>query len=680
MNKIKLAGMSILSISLLTNCSNQKEENQVSEMKGVSVADMDTTVNPCDDFYLYANGTWIKNNPVPETESRWGNFNVVRDNNNKILKEILEKSAASPGETGTSSQKVGDFYYCAMDSVKLANEGIEPLKPELEKINAISSTDELIKITALHHKRGIGSIFSSGIDQDIKQSDKYICYISQDGLNLPDRDYYFRKDEKSTTIRTKYVEHITNMFGFLGSSPEEARKNAELVLKIETQLAEVSMDRVQLRDIEIQYNKMTYQDFTKSYSTIKWDLYFSELGYNVEELVVTQPDFFKKINTMITSTSLADWKVYLTWQLLHAVDHTLSPEIEQESFNFYATTLSGTKKMKPRWERSLSAVNNTIGELLGQEFVKVAFSAENKKRVNEMVDNLVLSYESHIKNLDWMSDETKERAIHKLKSISRKLAYPDKWKDYSALEIKRDSYLANWFRVEEFDFTDNISRLGKEVDKTEWHMPPQTVNAYYNPLLNEIVFPAGIMQPPFFTPDADDAVNYGSMGAVIGHELTHGFDDMGNKFDAEGNMKEWWSQEDRNQFNSKANVVVEQFDAYEPLDSLFVNGKLTLGENIADLGGVAISYDSYQMSLKGKERRTIDGFTPEQRFFTSYAQVWRGNYTEESLRQLVLTNPHSPGNYRVLGPLSNIPQFYEAFNCESGTNMVRADSIRAVIW
>lgn len=678
--KSKLAMFFLLSSGLILSC-NQAEKTQNKKLVGIDLASLDSSISPCTDFYKFANGTWLKNNPVPETEIRWGGFNILRDKNNAILRDILEKAMNDAGAAkGSNAQKLGDFFYCAMDSVKLEQEGFSPLKGEAEKISNIKSPDDLIKTIAHQHRIGISSVFGLGVEQDAKKNDQYAVYAGQSGLGLPDRDYYLTGDPRSKQLRDEYLTHVSKMFELTGKNETQSKAAAKTVMQVETRMAEASMTMVERRNPEAQYNKMSLDSLKKLSSSLNWDLYLSEIGLsNVYEIIVAQPLFFIRIQELLKQVSLDDWKTYLTWHLIHNSASKLSPDFENENFRFYGTILTGQKKVKPRWERTLQVINNSLGEVLGAEFVKVAFSEESKNRVNEMVSNLIAVFEVRLKNLDWMSDETKKQALTKLSKITRKMGFPDQWRDYSALSIERDSYVMNFFRGNEFEFNRNLAKLGKPIDRMEWLMPPQTVNAYYNPLMNEIVFPAGILQPPFFNPEADDAVNYGSMGAIIGHELTHGFDDEGNKFDADGNLNNWWTDEDYKNFHAKAELVVNQFNNYEVLDSLFVNGSLTLGENIADLGGVSISYDAYQKSLEGKERLAIDGFTPEQRFFLSYGQVWKGNSRPEALRQLVLTNPHSPEYFRVLGPLSNNPEFHKAFGCSDGA-MIRPDSLRAKIW
>lgn len=680
MRKI-FAAYLMLGSGFILSC-NQAEKTTGEELVGIDISALDSSVSPCSDFYKFANGTWLKNNPIPETEVRWGGFNILRDKNNAILHDILEKAMNdSAAPKGSNTQKLGDFFYCAMDSVKLEKDGFSPLSGEMDKISEIKSTDDLLKAIAHHHRIGISSLFGLGVEQDAKQNDKYSVYLGQAGLGLPDRDYYLMDNPRSKQLREEYVVHVEKMFALSGKDEKQSKAAASTVMDIETKLATASMTMVERRNPEAMYNKMGLDSLKGLCPSLNWDLYLGEIGLNnLNEVIVAQPLFFKEVGNLLKKVSLDDWKTYLQWHLFHNSAGKLSPDFENENFRFYGTVLTGQKKVKPRWERALHVINNALGEVLGQEYVKVAFSEESKSRVNEMVDNLIAAFETRLKNLDWMSDETKKQALTKLSKITRKMGYPDQWRNYSALSIERDSYVMNFFRGNEFEFNRNLAKLGKPIDKTEWFIPPQTVNAYYNPLMNEIVFPAGILQPPFFNPRADDAVNYGSMGAVIGHELTHGFDDEGNKYDADGNLKNWWTEDDYKHFHEKAEVVITQFNSYEALDSLFVNGQLTLGENIADLGGVSISFDAYQRSLQGKERKNIDGFTPEQRFFIAYGQVWKGSSRPEALRQLVLTNPHSPENFRVLGPLSNNMEFHKAFGCAEGEAMIRPDSIRAKIW
>lgn len=653
-------------------------------VKGVDIKSMDKKANPRNDFNQYANGNWMKENPIPATEGRWTSFNVLAERNYELLRTILETAASDQtAPAGSSRQKVGDFYRIAMDTVKLEGEGYEPLRYDLTSIALLIDQKDVVNHIGKMHRKGIPALFGFGVSPDVKKSDTYACYVSQSGLGLPDRDYYLKDDEKSKKFRDEYIIHIANMFKLCGTPESEANQAAKEILAFETDLAKASMSRVERRDPDKTYNKKSIAELKAAYPVINWDGYFEQTGLNKKNpsyMIVGQPLFFDEVNQKLNTTSIYVWRNYLKWKTISATSSYLNNAISAESFRFYSTVLTGTKEQKPRWKRTVNASNNLIGELVAQEYVKVAFSEDSKKRLNEMVDNLRAAFKVRIENLDWMSAETKTKALEKLASFNRKLGYPDKWTDYTALEITRDSYLANYYRANTFDFNDNVNKLGKPIDRQEWSMLPQTVNAYYSPLMNEIVFPAAIMQPPFFDPEADDAVNYGAIGAVIGHEFSHGFDDKGSKFDASGNLNNWWTEDDKKKFEARTKVMVNQYNAYKVEDSLSVNGELTLGENIADFAGLTVAYDAYMLSIKGKEQKKIDGFTPQQRFFIGFAQVWRANTREEFLRQQVLTDPHSPAKFRVLGPLSNMPQFYKAFNVKKGDGMYREDSVRVKIW
>jgi putative endopeptidase len=652
--------------------------------KGVDVQSMDKKANPRKDFNQFANGNWMKNNPIPETESRWTSFNVLAERNYDLLHTILLNAANTPNPVeGSNVQKVGDFYRIAMDTAKLEREGFGPVMKDFAAIMVIPDGKDAIRYAGEMHRKGLPAFFSFGVGQDIKKNDEYTCYLSQGGLSLPDRDYYLKDDEKSKNFRKEYVIHIANMFKLMGTGADEATKTGEEILALETRLAKASMSRVERRDPDKTYNKRTLDELKSAYPNINWKAYFDQVGLPAQfqnTFIVGQPLFFEELNSVVATTSIFTIRKYCKWKTISATSSYLSDAFASESFRFYSAVLTGTKEQKPRWKRSVNSANSLIGELVAQEYVKVAFSEESKKRLNEMVDNLRAAFKVRIEKLDWMSAETKTKALEKLASFNRKLGYPDKWMDYSKLEIKYDSYLANYYRAATFEFEYDLNRLGKPVDKSEWGMLPQTVNAYYSPLMNEIVFPAAIMQPPFFDPAADDGVNYGAIGAVIGHEFSHGFDDKGSKFDAQGNLNNWWTDADKDKFNARTKIMVEQYNAFKVEDSLNVNGELTLGENIADFAGLTVAYDAYMLSLQGKEQKKIDGFTPQQRFFIGFAQVWRANTRPEYLRQQVLTDPHSPAKFRVLGPLSNMPQFYEAFGVKPGDAMYRNDSIRVKIW
>jgi putative endopeptidase len=650
------------------------------KQKGVEVSIMDQSIKPSEDLFRFANGTWLKNNPIPASEANWGAFNELQEKNNTLLRTIIEEAARANAPKGSIKQKVGDFYAVAMDTLKLEKEGLKPIEQDLKKIDQAKSTEDVIRIIADFHKYGTGSLFGLYVTQDQKKSDEYIAYLNQGGLGLPDRDYYLKEDDNSKKIREEYIDHIGKIFTLAGKK-EMASNAPKIIMAMETDLAKASMTNVELRDDEKQYHKFTYAELNKSYPASRWETYFQAVGIpKIENLIVSQPDFFAKANEMMSSYSLNDWKVYLTWSLLNEAADKLGADLEKQNFKFYGTVLSGTKEMRPRWKRMISATNVALGEAVGQLYVEKAFSPESKKRVNEMVDNLMAAYKERIINLDWMSETTKQKALEKLAAFNRKLGYPDKWRDYTPLTINRESYYSNSVNAQNFRFNRMISKLGKPIDRTEWGLTPQTINAYYSAQKNEIVFPAAIMQPPFFNADADDAVNYGAIGAVIGHEITHGFDDQGSRYDKDGNMLDWWTAEDRKKFDERTKKIVDQFNNYKALDDLNVNGELTLGENIADLGGLTMAYAAYQRSLKGRQRSNIEGFTPEQRFFIGWAQVWRVNYRPESLRRLVLTNVHSPENFRAIGAPSNLTEFYEAFNVKPGDPMHRDENLRAKVW
>lgn len=647
--------------------------------KGVDMSAIDKSFNAGDDFYRFANGNWLKNNPVPASESRWSSFNLVAERNNLILRQLLEESAADQSAQPESIKgKVGTFYRLFLDTLKREAQGIKPILADFNSINTIEGKQQLIDVVSKFHKKGIRCFFGFYIGQDLKNSTSYISYISQGGLGLPDRDYYTKTDAKSTQIREEYSKHIqatSELFGFSG--PQIAAD----VLAFETALAKVSMNRTERRNQEKQYNKRSFQQAIDNYANINLGAYFQLIGLkSIDSLIVSQPAFFDELNQLMANTPISTLQSYLRWCLMNNAAGYLDSKLEKQNFYFYGTVLTGAKEQKPMWKRGIAAANNVVGELLGQLFVAKTFSPASKERVNAMVNDIVEAFRVRLNQLTWMSKETREKAMVKLASFNRKFGYPDKWKDYTALDIKGDSYIENNYRVNEFEFKEMLNNIGKPIDRGRWGMLPQTVNAYYSPTLNEIVFPAAIMQPPFFDGAADDAVNYGSIGAVIGHELTHGFDDQGAKYGADGNLKSWWTEDDKKMFEAKTKVLVDQFNGYFVSDSLHVNGELTLGENIADLGGLTIAYEAYQMRLKKFPSKIINGFTPEQRFFLGFAQIWKNNARPEAMRQLILTDPHSPGEFRVFGPLSNMPQFYAAFGVKEGNKMYRSPETRANIW
>lgn len=648
---------------------------------GLDPKNLDTTVSPCDNFYQYANGTWLKNNPIPAQYANWGIANEINERNNTLLHKILEDAAADRAAApGSNRQKIGDFYATAMDSAKIEAEGAAPLKPELDRIAAITDEKALQKALGEFHAEGMGMLFRTSVEADLENSSKMIVYATQGGLGLPDRDYYLRTDAESQKLREQYLEHVAKMLQLIGDNEADAKTAAQSIMAIETRLAKVSLTRVERRDPKSDYNPISVKQADGLTSNFNWTNYFETIGLSkLDGFSYAHPKFFTEMNKMLTEIPLSDWKNYLRWHVVRSEASYLSSAFVNERFRFYGQILTGTKELLPRWKRALAATNGALGEALGQLFVDVAFPPQSKVRAQEMIKNLRVALSERIKNLDWMSPATKEMALKKLASFMPKVGYPDKFRDYSDLKIDRSSFLENVKRADAFERRRELNKIGKPVDRSEWGMYPQTVNAYYNPSLNEIVFPAAIMQPPMFDANADDAINYGSMGSVIGHEMTHGFDDAGSQFDGEGNLKNWWTDEDHKKFQERTQKLVDQFDSYVAVDSLHVNGKLTLGENIADLGGLLVAYDALETALKGKTRTKIDGFTPEQRFFLGFAQGWRTNYRAASLKLQVNTNPHSPNNFRVNGPLSDMKEFYQAFGCTSGA-MVRPDSTRVAIW
>ncbi|HET7583713.1 MAG TPA: M13 family metallopeptidase [Gemmatimonadaceae bacterium] len=656
---------------------------QRSHARSIDPANMDTTCAACEDFYEYANGGWLTRATIPAAYSVWGSFNELADKNNEVVHSILEdaRAKASTAKAGSNEQKLGIFYGSCMDSAQAERQGITPIKPMLDRIAALHTRADVEGLVAELHRDGLGVMFSFGARQDPKNSTDVIAIAGQGGLGLPDRDYYTRTDEKSAQLRDAYVAHVARTLELSGVPAADARAQAQRVMALETQLANASMTRVQQRDPNAVYHKMSLAEVQALTPSFQWNRFLQEIGVSgVDVIDVRQPDFFKALDGMLDSVPVEDWQAYLRWHVLDNAAPALSSAFVNEDFNFNRN-FTGATELLPRWRRCLQATNAALGEALGQEYVRRTFTPAAKKRALEMVNNLQAALRDHIEGAAWMSDTTKQRAIAKLQAFTKKIGYPDKWRDYSTLEVKPGAFVENLLRARSWETARNLEKIGRPVDRTEWGMTPPTVNAYYNPSMNEIVFPAGILQPPFFDPNADDAVNYGGMGAVIGHEMTHGFDDQGRQFDAQGNLRDWWTAADAEQYKSRAERVSDQFDGYTVVDSTtHVNGKLTLGENIADLGGLTIAYAALEKALAGKPRTKIDGFTPEQRFFLSWAQVWRQRARPEYLRSMVATNPHSPGVWRVNGPLSNMPEFAKAFGCKAGDPMVRPPEQQAQIW
>jgi putative endopeptidase len=645
-------------------------------------ANLDRSVSACTDFYQFANGGWVKKNPVPAAFSRWGSFDQLAENNQSNLLTIL-RSASASGNTQANAdlRKLAVFYSTCMDSAGAERAGAAPIKAELARIDAVKNRAQLEAEIARLHFRGVPLLFGFGAQQDFKNSTSVIAGLGQGGLSLPDRDYYLNAEKRYVDIRTNYVDHVGRMLQLVGESSSQAAADAQKVMAIETALAKPAMTRVQMRDPNALYHKMTPAELAQLAPGFNWPTFFTAEGHaDITSINVSNPEFLKTADAMLTSVPLDDWKAYLRWHLLDAAAGSLSSAFVNEDFRF-GSTLSGAKEMLPRDKRCARATDNGLRDALGQAYVAQFFTPQAKQRALEMVRNLESVFHDRLQTLGWMSDTTKVQATGKLAAFTNKIGYPDKWRDYSTLTIKPGHFLDNVVAVREYERRRTLSRIGQPVDRTEWGMTPPTVNAYYNPSMNEIVFPAGIMQPPFFDPKADDAVNYGGMGAVIGHEMTHGFDDQGAQFDAQGNLRNWWGPADLEKFKHGTGLVASQFDGYTVLDSLHVNGKLTLGENLADLGGLSVSYAALEKALAEKGRPPlIDGFTPEQRFFLAWAQIWRQNITPEAQRVRINTDPHSPGQWRANGPVSNLPQFAAAFGCKPGDPMVRPDSVRPVIW
>lgn len=647
---------------------------------------LDTSVKPQDDFFMYANGGWIKRTEIPPEYSRWGSFNELIEKNNDALHETAEKAAKAKVDPkmAPETQKVSDYYGSGMDEKTIESMKAKPLADELKKIDAIKERGDVLKEIAHLHTLGVGAFFLFGSGQDDKNSTMVISNAVQGGLGMPDRDYYTKTDDASKKLRDQYVEHVAKMLSLLGEPAAAAKEHAQNILALETKLAEASRTRVELRDPQKNYNKMTQSDLQGITPDWNWGDYFKEINLTEPgEINVHQPDFFKTANTTFASTSIDDWKTYLRWHLINTCAAELSKDFVNENFAFNEATLRGTKQIKPRWKRVVLSTDQAIGEALGKLYVADYFPPEAKARALDLINNLKEALSDRIKTLEWMDEPTKQEALKKLAAFTVKIGYPDKWRDYSLLKIDRGPFVMNALRAANFETNRDLRKIGKPVDRSEWGMTPPTVNAYYNPLMNEIVFPAGILQPPFFNAKADDAVNYGGIGAVIGHEMTHGFDDQGRQYDAVGNLRDWWSKQSADAYDERRKAVVDQYAEYEPLPGMHVNGELTQGENIADIGGVKLAYAALQKALDknpAARDQKIDGFTPEQRFFLSYATIWKSKQRDEDLKLRLNTDPHSPARYRVDGPVSNLTEFAKAFNLPDNCPMVRPPEKRVNIW
>ena len=654
----------------------------VSRPKSFDPAAMDTTVNPCDDFYEYACGTWRRNHPIPADQSAWGRFNELAEYNREVLHQILEKASHQDAKRGPITQKVGDFYAACMDEPTINRKASAPLQPMLNRIAAISNRDQLMDTVAYLQSQGVLVLFGFGAQPDLHNASVEIANISQGGLTLPDRDYYLNSDAKSMETRERYLEHMRKMFVLLGDDQSAAQNESQAALDLETKLADAAFERVKMRDPRNRDHKMKVSELNALVPNFAWAGYFQATAARAfAEVNVVPPEFFQKVNVLLDSVSLADWRSYLRWHAAHAAAPLLSSPFFKEEFDFFSRYLSGEQEPKPRWNRCVQLTDMLLGEALGQPYVAETFGPEGKQRMLQMVAALEKALAQDIQELPWMTAETKKQALIKLAAISNKIGYPDHWRDYSTVNILRDDFLGNVQRARAFERRRNLDKIGQPLDKSEWRMTAPTVNAYYSPPENDINFPAGILQPPFFDKTQDHAVNFGGIGMVIGHELTHGFDDQGCKYDAQGNLHNWWTDADRAEFEKRTNCLVDEYSSFVAVDDVHLNGRLTLGENTADNGGVRIALMALRASMLQAAKNVSekkDGFTPEQRFFLGFAQVWCENRRPEASRVLAKTNPHSPGRYRVNGSLQNNTDFANAFGCKEGQKMVNGNACR--IW
>ena len=670
----------LLVVLVIVSCKNDLTENQESRKltSGILIENMDTLVNPGDNFMMYVNGTWMKNTEIPADKPSYGIGTIVHEESEENVKKIIEESASGDFVEGSDEQKVGDLYQSYMDMEKRNELGITPLQIEFSKIDKIKNYDELATYFAYANKFGYNVPVELFVYQDFKNPTIYAVYTWQAGLGLPDREYYLKKDDRSEEIRSKYLEHIEKMFDL--AELKDGENAAKLITALETRLAEKHMEKEKTRDLVALYNMFPVDTLSNITPNFNWTAFLKEAGLEKQvKLGVLMLEYTKALDSIITSTELNIWKIYLKWGVLNANATRLNEAIDEQNFSFFSKELRGIQEQRPMWRRGVAAVNGTLGEVVGKVYVKKHFKPEAKERMEKLVTNLLKAYEVSIKDLDWMSDDTKKQALDKLSKFTPKIGYPNKWKEYN-LEIKAYDLYGNLYRSSLMEYNRELAKLGQPIDKEEWGMTPQTVNAYYNPTLNEIVFPAAILQPPFFDMNADDAVNYGAIGAVIGHEIGHGFDDMGSTFDGDGLMRNWWTDNDKEEFKKRTNNLVEQYNKFEVLPDLNVNGEFTLGENIGDLGGLSIALKAYKIALGGQEAPEVDGFTGEQRVFIGWAQSWCGKSRDEALRVQVSTDPHSPRDFRVNGVVRNIPEFYTAFNIKEGDSMYLSPEKRVKIW
>lgn len=672
--------LAITGLALITSCAKKEVPLSGSNFSTISVDYMDKTIQPEDDFFLFANGNWINTNEIPASESRWGSFNELDQENKKKLTSILEEAKANQGEKGSQNQLLGAYYASFIDMEKRNQRGLSGIQEELNRIDSMNRKDFIVQMIAANHKDGIGSAFSFGVGQDMKNVSMNAAYMGQGGLGLPNKDYYLSENKKD--LLEAYKVHIAKSFMLLGQGNEQAQKTSEEIIAFEKKLAVAMMSPAEMRIPEKTYNKKSLKETISLMGTFDLRYYFNAVGCQTPDtIIVGNPEYLRNFAKVLETESLQTWKNYLKWSVVNHYAGNLNEQFVALNFDFYGTKLSGKKIQKPMNEKAIDEITNIeIGELLGKAFVEKHFSKAAQARVNEMVDNLLAVFKERIKGLDWMSDATKSEALNKLSSIGRKLGFPDKWENYSSLNFSADNYLANVKEMNRFSVRKNFDDLKKPVDKDKWGMPAHMVNAYYHPLLNEIAFPAGIMQAPFFDEKAEDAVNYGRIGMVIGHEFTHGFDDMGSKFAADGSFKNWWTEEDLALFQEKTKVLGETFAAFCPMEGQCVNPDLTMGENIADLGGLTMAFYAYKRTAEYKANEVREGYTPAQRFFISYAQLWKIKYTDEEMKNRIANDPHSPGMYRVNGPLKNCPEFFEAFDVKEGRSMRNDVKKVARIW
>ncbi len=688
---MKFNKICVLLALVLTYACVAPENEQTAGLEmppALDVSQMDQTSDPKKDFYRFANGTWLDNTEIPADEGRWGGFPELREKNNEVVLDVMNGAAQNPDfQEGSDERKAIDFFNVGMDSARAESVGVAALNGWFEQIDGVANNSDLQNLLAALHRAGYSPFSNVSVFADLKDSKMNSLYITPGGLGLPNRDYYTKTDDKSVEIREKYLAHVANMLE-LAKVDGDTEAMADQIMAIENQIALATLTPIEARNIPALYNPMTISQLQEMSPAIEWATYLTNTNVKVEDvdtLIVLQPKHAAEISKILADLENDALKAYLKWQVIDGAANFLNHDMVKANFEFFGKVIRGTEEMRPRWERVMGATNSVIGEAIGKVYVAETFPPEAKKNAEEMVGNLMKAFDKRIRDLEWMSDASKEQALKKLNNLTVKIGYPDKWRDFGTLDVAKEgefySYLNNFENARRWQHDESMKEIGQPVDKSRWAMSPQTVNAYFNPLNNEIVFPAAILQPPFYNYTADAAMNYGGMGAVIGHEISHGFDDQGSRFDADGNMNNWWTDEDKEKFEARTAKLVAQFDAYEALDSVFVQGKLTLGENIGDLGGLNASYDALQIHLEENGRPDlIDGFTPEQRFFISWATIWRSKYRDETLRTQILTDPHSPGPYRAVGPLENMLQFYEAFNIQEGDELWKPEEERVKIW